>query len=193
MFNQQFLSIFGLSPTITNHFKPVFLIGYILKKLALILSTLSLSCLADSNVDNNSYAVGLGVGAMYSGLGTNFALVSKTDMKYISAGCVKYSSFSGSTCGFGAGWIMTDLFGAKSNKHGVGVYVSLVDNERYTSNTSTTEGTKYFRHESDIYGAGVSYTYFINGIDRSGFNFGLSAHVTNADNFGGFLQVGYQF
>lgn len=167
-----------------------------MKKIALVLYTLSLSCLAEGVVDEKQYSVGLGVGALYSGVGTNFALVSNTDMKYISAGCVKYSTYSGSTCGFGAGWIMTDLFGANTNKHGVGVYVSLVDSERYTSTTATTSGNELFQHESNIYGAGVSYTYFLNGIDQSGLNLGLSLHVTNADfddKFGGFFQVGYQF
>ncbi len=49
------------------------------------------------------------MGAIYSGLGANVSLLSKTDMKYISAGCVGYSSRYGSTCGFGAGWIVTLL------------------------------------------------------------------------------------
>ena len=87
----------------------VFLIGYILNKIALFLCTLFLSSLAEASADKNSYSVGLGVGALYSGIGANFAIVSATELKYISAGCVKYSTFSGSTCGFGAGWIMTDL------------------------------------------------------------------------------------
>ncbi len=159
-----------------------------------VLSLLSLACLVP--VKANEYSVGLGVGAMYSGLGTNVALVSKTDLKYLSAGCVKYSTFSGATCGVGAGWVVTDLFSANTNKHGLGVYASIVDSERYFSHTSSVQGTKSYRHDSDVYGLGLSYNYFLNGIDKSGFNLGLSVHVTNADvvdNVGGFFQLGYQF
>jgi len=117
-------------------------------------------------------------------------------LKYISAGCVEYGSSNGATCGVGAGWIKTDLSGANSNKHGFGVYISLVGNESYASYTSTTEGAEYYNHNSDVYGAGVSYTYFMNGIDKSGINLGISIHATNADfedSYGGFFQVGYQF
>ena len=88
------------------------------------------------------------------------------------------------------------MFGANSNKHGFGVYVSLVGSESYVSYTSSSAGDKSFIHDSDIYGAGVSYTYFMNGIDKSGTTFGLSIHATNADfedSYGGFFQVGYQF
>ncbi len=46
------------------------------------------------------------------------------------------------------------------------------------------------------YGAGLSYTYFMNGINKSGTTFGVSIHATNSDfedSYGGFFQVGYQF
>jgi hypothetical protein len=167
-----------------------------LKKLALLLPLISLNCFAEENKQDKDYSIGLGLGAMYSGIGTNLSFVSENDLKYISAGCVEYSSRNGSTCGFGAGWIKTDLFGANSNKHGFGVYVSIVGNESYASYTSTTEGVEYYEHDSDIYGAGVSYTYFMNGINKSGTTFGVSIHATNADfedSYGGFFQVGYQF
>ena len=167
-----------------------------MKKLIIVLSALSFSCVADDITQEKEYSVGLGVGFAYSGIGGNFSFVSKTDIKYISAGCVEISTISGSiedtTCGFGVGWIMTDLFDFNSNKHGIGIYATLVGNERY----GVPEGNGYTFHDNDIYGAGVSYTYFLNGIDQSGFNFGISAHATNADyedSFGGFLQAGYQF
>ena len=167
-----------------------------MKKLTLLLSLISLNCFAEENNQDKDYSIGLGLGAMYGGVGTNLSFVSDNDLKYISAGCVEYSSNNGSTCGFGAGWIKTDLFGANSNKHGFGVYVSIVGNESYASYTSTSEGVEYYDHDSDIYGAGVSYTYFMNGINKSGTTFGVSIHATNADfedNYGGFFQVGYQF
>jgi len=168
-----------------------------LKKLALLLSLLSLNCFSEENDQTKNYSVGLGMGAMYSGIGANLSFVSEYDLKYISAGCTEYSSVTGASCGFGAGWIKTDLFGADSNKHGFGVYVSLVGQEAYTSYTTFTDGhVEYYNHESDIYGAGVSYTYFMNGINKSGTTFGISVHATDADledSFGGFFQVSYQF
>jgi len=167
-----------------------------LKELILLLSVISLNCFAEDNHQDKNYSIGLGLGAMYSGIGTNFSFVSESDLKYLSAGCVEYSSRNGSSCGFGAGWIKTNLFGVNANKHGFGVYVSLVGNETYTSDTTTSEGVEYYRHESDIYGAGVSYTYFMNGINKSGTTLGVSIHATNADfedNYGVFFQVGYQF
>jgi hypothetical protein len=162
----------------------------------LLLSLISLNCFADENSPNKDYSIGLGLGAMYSGIGTNLSFVSEHDLKYISVGCISYTTYSGATCGFGAGWIRTDLLGANSNKHGFGVYVSLVGHESYTSDTTTTQGVEYYDHDRDIYGAGVSYTYFMNGINKSGTTFGVSVHVTNAefeDRYGGFFQVGYQF
>ena len=167
-----------------------------MKKLVLLLSLISLNCFSTDNNQDKAYSIGLGIGAMYSGIGTNLSFLSETDLKHLSAGCVEYSSRSGSTCGFGAGWIKTDLFGADSNKHGLGVYVSVVGHESYVSYTTTNDGVDYYEHDNDVYGAGVSYTYFHNGINASGTTFGISLHATNADfegNFGGFFQVGYQF
>tara|TARA_R110001583_G_scaffold39399_6_gene126249 strand:- start:5517 stop:6005 length:489 start_codon:yes stop_codon:yes gene_type:complete len=162
-----------------------------LKKLALLLSALSLNCVAEDSNKEKEYSVGVGMGALYSGIGANFSFISKNDMKYISAGCTEYSSLSGYSCGFGAGWIKTDLFDFNSNKHGFGVYASLVGHETYA-----TLNDQYSINDNDIYGAGVSYTYFMNGIDQSGTTFGLSIHATNADfegRYGAFFQVGYQF
>ena len=97
-----------------------------MKKLALLLPLLSLNCIAEESDQDKNYSVGLGMGAMYSGIGTNFSLVSENDLKYISAGCTEYSSATKASCGFGIGWIKTDLFGSKSNKHGLGIYATLI-------------------------------------------------------------------
>jgi len=160
-----------------------------LKKLISLLSILSLSCFAEETNQDKSYSVGLGIGAMYSGIGTNFSFVSKNDLKYISAGCTGYGSANGSECGFGVGWIKTDLFGTDSNKHGLGIYGGSLGKEyRYPY--------PFVHEEYDIYGAGVSYTFFMNGINQSGTTFGISIHATNArfeGRYGAFLQVGYQF
>ncbi len=162
-----------------------------MKTSLLLLSALSLNCFAEEE-QNQRYSIGLGMGAIYSGVGANLALISDNDMKYISTGCVGYSSLHGSTCGFGAGWIKTDLFDFDSNKHGFGIYATLVDRERY----ATSNNNQYDFQENDVYGVGISYNYFFRGISSSGTIIGLSVHATNAeykDNYGAYFQIGYQF
>ncbi|MBD3586724.1 hypothetical protein HHX48_13330 [Salinimonas sp. HHU 13199] len=53
----------------------------------------------------------------------------------------------------------------------------------------------YDFEEKDVYGLGVSYTYFMNGINKSGTTAGVSFHATNSDydNKEIWLQLGYQF
>jgi hypothetical protein len=94
---------------------------------------LSLSCFAKENSQTENYSVGIGMGAMYSGIGANIALVSKNDFKYISAGCTEYSSAYGSECGFGIGWVTTDLFDFETNNHGFGIYAGMLGTERYAT------------------------------------------------------------
>ena len=172
-----------------------------MKIIIFILSALSLSAFAEQNnttekllpEEQKQYSVGLGKGAMFSGIGVNFAFVAKHDMKYVSAGCTEYSSQYGASCGFGAGWIKTDLIDFGNNKHGFGIYISKVGQEvDYYSNNDY----QYNYRENDVYGLGLSYTYFMNGIDHSGFNFGGSLYATNAEydsEYGVFMQAGYQF
>tara|TARA_R110001592_G_scaffold3562_1_gene20517 strand:+ start:77 stop:541 length:465 start_codon:yes stop_codon:yes gene_type:complete len=153
---------------------------------------LSLSCFAEETSQTKNYSVGLGMGAMYSGIGANIALVSKNDFKYISAGCTRYDSTNGAECGFGVGWVTADLFDFETNNHGFGIYATMLGKERF----ATFENHQYSFYENNYYGAGVSYTYFVNGIDQSGVTFGISIHATNAENdgrFGSFFQIGYQF
>ncbi|WP_159818778.1 hypothetical protein [Colwellia sp. 20A7] len=133
---------------------------------------------------NDSFTFGLGAGTLYSGLGINVGMQSKTDLKYISAGCVSYSSIYGETCGVGAGWITTDIFDFQTSKHGASFYVGIV-------------GRKYanFDHKA-IYGAGLGYHYFFRGLGNSGANIGFTITAGNGRDdiaMGGMLQLGYQF
>jgi hypothetical protein len=163
-----------------------------LKRFILLLPLLSLSCLATEESQNKTYSIGVGMGAMYSGIGVNLALVSENDLKYISAGCTAYGSMSGAECGLGIGWITTELFDFGNNNHGFGVYAGILGKE----NSYTYENNQYSNDENNFYGAGLSYTYFKSGINQSSLTLGLSIHATNADydgNYGGFFQVGYQF
>jgi len=60
-----------------------------------------------SSLAADKTSFGLGVGALYNGLGGNLALIKADDMKYISVGCGEYmsSSIDGTyvTCGVGIG------------------------------------------------------------------------------------------
>ena len=163
-----------------------------MKKILLLLPLLSLSCLATEENQTKNYSIGVGMGALYSGIGANFSLVSENDLKYISAGCTAYGSTNGAECGVGIGWITTELFDFGNNKHGFGIYAGILGKE----NSYTYENNQYSFDENNYYGAGVSYTYFMSGINQSGLNFGVSLHATNADydgKYGGFFQIGYQF
>jgi len=163
-----------------------------LKKLALLVPLLSFNCFSEENVQDKIYSFGFGMGAMYSGIGANISLVSKNDLKYISTGCTAYGSINGAECGFGVGWVTADLFDFETNNHGLGIYAVMLGKERF----ATFENNQYSFHENNYYGAGVSYTYFMNGINKSGTTIGISFHATNAEyegRYGSFLQVGYQF
>ena len=169
-----------------------------MKKLSLSLIAFTLissfATQAEKTTNQKRFSFGLGFGSMYAGVGSNIALTSKTQLKYLSLGCVEYSSLRGSTCGVGAGWISTKLLDVNSNKHGIGFYLSLVDKDNNTRLSS--EGSNYVYNTKNVYGAGINYTYFSNGINNPGFNIGYSIHLKNSDRndkVGSFLQLGYQF
>lgn len=153
----------------------------IIKPIACLLFPLAFS--ANSSAENFSF--GVGVGSLYSGLGVNVATRSDTDLKYLSAGCVSYSDRDGATCGVGAGWIKTDLFNSQSTKHGLGAYLGVVGRERVA-----------FNKDEALYGAGLGYHYFFNGIAKPGTNLGVTFVAGDAES--GFdsslmVQLGYQF
>ncbi|MCP4990083.1 MAG: hypothetical protein GY928_29780 [Colwellia sp.] len=133
---------------------------------------------------NDTFTFGLGAGSFYSGVGLNAGIQSKTDLKYISAGCVSYSSIYGETCGVGAGWVKTDIFDFQTPKHGASLYVGIVGDEYDNFDRKA------------IYGAGLGYHYFFRGIGNSGANLGFTVTAANENDgigMGGMFQVGYQF
>jgi hypothetical protein len=95
-------------------------------KLLLLPLTLVIS---SQTLANDNFTFGLGVGTFYSGLGINAGIQSKTDLKYISAGCVSYSSIYDETFGVGVGWVKTDIFDFQTPKHGASFYVGIVESE----------------------------------------------------------------
>lgn len=139
---------------------------------------------AVSAADRTSF--GLGLGALYNGLGANVAWTSPDDMKFVSAGVSGYiySSHGDDTAvfGIGAGWLKTDILTGKNNKHGLGINLAL----------------DYYQRASKIEPAiRIPYVFFFNGVDQKGLNLGIAPFVRwssdNSTDFGALIQIGYQF
>lgn len=131
-------------------------------------------------------AFGIGAGALYSGLGVNAALRGGNHMGYVAAGCIAvgYSSSTGAAlpCGVAAGWVQAGLLEHSGNRHGLGIYVGPVN--RTADNTRA------------LYGVGLTYAYFTQGIDHAGWNFGLTPAVGNKNGKSQgalLLDLGYEF
>ena len=140
--------------------------------------------ISSSTLANDNFTFGIGAGSLYSGLGVNAGIQSKTDLKYISVGCVSYSSIYGETCGVGIGWVKTDVFDFQTPKHGASLYIGIVGDEYDNFDRKA------------IYGAGLGYHYFFNGINNSGVNLGFTMVAGNENDgigMGGMFQLGYQF
>jgi hypothetical protein len=136
-----------------------------------------------SAADKTSF--GLGVGALYSGLGGNLALIKADDLKFLSVGCSEFSrsSIDGTnlTCGVGVGWLRSDIITKKNSKHGLGLNIAL-DYDQFHS-----------KAEPSIR---LPYVFFFKGIDRKGWNLGLAPLVrwdADGTELGVMLEVGYQF
>lgn len=155
-----------------------------IRKLILSLAILATFWSVASNAEDE-ISYGIGTGALTSGLGVNAALRGDNHMGYIAAGCVGigYSSVQGLIlpCGIGAGWIQTDLLTNANNHHGLGIYVGPVG----------INDDKKAR-----YGVGVTYVYFMQGVNAMGWNFGFTPATgqENGTSKGSLLiNVGYQF
>jgi hypothetical protein len=136
-----------------------------------------------SAADKTSF--GLGVGALYNGLGGNFALIKADDLKYLSLGCseASRSSIDGTnlTCGIGLGWLRSDLVTRKNSKHALGLNIALDYDQLHS------EVEPCIR---------LPYVFFFRGIDRRGWNLGLAPLVrwdADGTEIGVMFEVGYQF
>lgn len=151
------------------------------------------------------FSFGAGIGAMYSGLGINVGLKTENQLKYVAAGCLGHSrGRSGNdvderdwACGVGVGMLRTDLFDAGNNKHGLGLYVGAVGsaNESDPKVIQRPGSTTVVYGIKPIYGVGISYVYFWNGIFDKGLNLGITPAVGFDNGAKGslLLQIGYQF
>ncbi len=129
---------------------------------------------------------GLGMSALYNGLGVNAAFMKGSDLKYVSLGCVSiaYSSNSGasSNCGVGVGWMRSDIL-SNNGKHGLGVHLGIT----YNSHDD--------RDDVEVF-VGVPYAYFFSGMTAASWHVGLTPVLGRRDDDteGGLLvNLGYQF
>src|SRR5712691_9847526 len=158
-----------------------------LKKSALVIAFLLGLFVIDSSGAYYGLSVGVGAGALYSGIGANVGRRGEHTFGYLAAGCsVGYSSDKGwdVPCGVGAGWIWTDLLTRASNRHGLGIYVGPV----------STKGPTGDRKE--VYGAGLTYVYFFGDGVAKGWNLGITPTVGKKYGdyrAGALINAGYQF
>ena len=154
---------------------------------AFVIAFLLGSFVTDPSLAEDGLAVGVGAGALYSGIGVNTGRRGEHSFGYLAAGCsVGYSSANGwdVPCGVGAGWIWTDLLTKANDRHGLGVYVGPV----------RTRGAIGDRKE--VYGAGLTYVYFFGDGIAKGWNLGITPTVGKkyGDYRAGLLiNAGYQF
>ena len=143
------------------------------------------------SIDKLSY--GAGMGQIYNGFGGNVHLSTKKEMRYISLGCTEFSKGDynkrENVCGVGIGYLRTDIlprylpdFFSDTDKHGVGGSFSIM------SNSHTDNPDLLFAY---------GYTYFTEGINKRGWNFGISPTYqfskSISDKIGLIMNIGYQF
>jgi hypothetical protein len=138
------------------------------------------------NAEESELSYGLGIGALYNGVGINIASPTKEDLKYVSLGCMdfSYSSYVGfnTNCGLGIGYINTSIIG-DSNKHGLGLHLAVHEDDGGDSSTQVS--------------LGVGYTYFLNQ-SKIGWNFGLTpiyifGDSENDNKVALLFDLGYEF
>jgi len=142
----------------------------------------------DSSRAEDGLSVGVGGGALYSGIGVNVGRRGEHTFGYLAAGCsVGYSSANGwdVPCGVGAGWIWTDLLTKANDRHGLGIYVGPVRTRKTLDSDAKA-----------VYGAGLTYVYFFGDSVAKGWNLGITPTVGKIyGNYraGALINIGYQF
>jgi len=162
-----------------------------MKKIIPMLLAFPLSVFADPGDDDPLVTIGMGLGVQYGGLGVNLARISDHDMKYLSVGLLGENTHDEKFFGFTVGWLRTDLFNLDSNRHGFGVSLGRMGwEEQIDDNGELTGRDRY------IYGIGLDYVYFSEGIDRPGKRYGISliradTEIGNGAGIG--FSYGYRF
>ena len=132
---------------------------------------------------------GIGLGQLYNGVGVNIASHDTSSMKSIALGCMEiaYGSYSGldASCGLSVAYVSTSILSDQNNHHGLGIHLGIIND----SDVDVLSGT-----------IGLGYTYFLNEVSNSGWNFGFTPtfifqkNTDKKDNeLALLLNLGYQF
>ena len=137
--------------------------------------------------------IGIGLGALYNGIGFNFSKSSTKGLAFGSVGCLGFSSSSGmsesdgvvtvepesteTNCGVGFGFLSVEPF--SSSKHAIGASLGL----SYNTGTNDTSGIEW--------SLTPNYVYFLNGVENRGLNLGVGGVLTYRDS--GFDSPGVLF
>lgn len=163
---------------------------------------ISLSGLLLFTATSISYAspisFGVGVGALYNGLGVNAAFNYQEGLlPYVSVGCIGAATSGNETrynCGFGAGIINAKWLSPRRLNHGLGFAAGITkdETEQYKGDLDSSEP---YTDLTETY-IGVGYTWFSNSINRPGFTVGATPMVIKNKidhQFHLQLNLGYQF
>ncbi len=144
------------------------------------------SAATTTSIAEDKVSFGVGMGALYNGLGVNVGFMKESNLKYVSLGCTGFSYSSdneiSSICGIGAGWMRSDILSG-NDKHGLGIHIGVTYN-----NGDGKNDTEAF--------IGIPYLYFFKGMSAGGWNAGLTPIIgkRNGEIKGGLLlNLGYQF
>ncbi len=151
------------------------------------------------SLDPWRFTAGIGVGSLYSTAGINVGMHNSNSLAVLSVGCGGGSSLNGCHESFLVGYYRAGLFGSGSDKHAFGMWAGQTDSSAYrgveNSNRSPSDRTNL--DFDPVWGLGIGYAYFHNGIGNSGPVFGLGYQKERGDNHsrdGRFqLSIGFQF
>ena len=147
---------------------------------------------------NRPLTGGFGFGMLNAGYGVNVGIRTGNSLTYVSAGCEEYGSFGDCDSTQTIGHFRTGLFGMKGDRNALGVYGGRLARTRHpVAGASPTGAINLRTTEESVYGIGVGYVFFMNGIDRTGLTVGIGYEIGRSggstDHHEWAFQLGVQF
>lgn len=168
-----------------------------LKKTAIATSAVVMMCSsAIASAEDAQIRYGLGAGIQYSGLGGSVQRVTDRDMIAVGVGMVGNHSVYGTAFGAGVSYQRADIIGVvegQPNRHALGGYLGAVGHE---GRATFRNGRWTTQEHNTIWGFGLTYNYFQNGINSTGWSLGAGVVHGNGDfrSVSGLaINLGYQF
>lgn len=147
--------------------------------------------------ETSGFRAALGAGNEYGGLGVQLARTTDHDRWSVGAGLAGYSDFyGGAAYGFALSYQRADLIGVRPfepNRHALGVFIGPIGTE---GEAQIRNGLYETRNYKAVWGAGMNYHYYRQGINSPGWSVGFGVghgsgkhrDMTNVN-----LALGYQF